>query len=81
MYLCKKIKSKKMSNYVVSINERMTAGKVFLDYLKSLSRTSNYVDIAVYEKEEDSYDPEFVAKIKRSMSSEGRSIKTEDLWK
>ena len=33
------------------------------------------------EKKQNSYDPKFVAKIERSMSSKGKAIKTEDLWK
>jgi len=70
-----------MSNYIVSINERMASGRVFLNYLKSLSETSNYVDIAVYSKIESPYNPEFVDEIKRSMKSKGKSIKLEDLWK
>jgi malate synthase len=34
-----------MSNYVISIDERVTLGKIFLDYVKALSKTSNYVSI------------------------------------
>lgn len=33
------------------------------------------------EKEEKFYNTEFVEKIKRSMNSKGKPIKTEDLWK
>jgi len=35
--------------HVVSINERMTAGKVFLNYLKSLCETSEFVNIVAYK--------------------------------
>ena len=70
-----------MSNYVISINERMSAGKVLLNYLKSLSMTSNYVDIRLPEKEDYPYNKEFVAKIQRSRKSKGEAIKLEDLWK
>jgi hypothetical protein len=35
-----------MSSYLITVNERMTLGKVLLEYLKSLSKTTNYVDIA-----------------------------------
>ena len=68
-------------NYVVSINERMTAGRFLLEYLKSLGKTSNYVDIAVYDEAKSPYNKEFVKEIKRSMKSKGKSIKLEDLWK
>jgi hypothetical protein len=70
-----------MSNYVVSINERMTAGRVFLDYLKSLSKTSNYVDIVVPEKEEYPYNKEFVAELVKSRKAKGVTVKRENLWK
>jgi hypothetical protein len=70
-----------MSNYVVSINERMTAGKVFLDYLRSLSKTSNYVDIIVCEKEEYPYNKEFVEELVKSRKAKGVTVKREDLWK
>ena len=70
-----------MSNYVVSINERMTLGKAFLDYLKILSKTSDYVDIILPENEKSPYNPKFVKEIQRSMESKGKSIKLEDLWK
>ena len=32
-------------------------------------------------EEAPSYDPKFVAKIERSRRSNGKAIKTEDLWK
>jgi len=70
-----------MSNYIVSINERMISGKILLDYLKSLSRTSDYVDIAVAKKEEYPYNSEFVAEIVESRKGQGVTIKREDLWK
>jgi hypothetical protein len=70
-----------MSNYVISINERMTAGRVLLDYLKSLSKTSNYVDIIEPKKEGYPYKPEFVAEIVKSRKGKGVAIKREDLWK
>ena len=70
-----------MSNYIVSINERMTSGKVLLDYLMSLSRTSDYVDVAATKKEKYPYNPEFVAEILESRNGEGVTIKREDLWK
>jgi hypothetical protein len=34
-----------MTNYVLSINEQLITGKVLLNYLKSLSKTSDYVNI------------------------------------
>ena len=34
-----------------------------------------------FEKEDSPYDPEFVKKIQKSRASEGKAIKTKDLWK
>ena len=70
-----------MTSYVVTVNENMMLGKSLMDYLKSLSKTSDYVDIVVYNRVDSPYNPEFVEDIKRSMKSKGKSIKLEDLWK
>ena len=70
-----------MSNYIISINERMSAGKVLLDYLKSLSITSNYVDIILPEKEKYPYNREFVSELVKSRKAKGITVKREDLWK
>ena len=34
-----------------------------------------------FEKKDSPYDPEFVKKIQKSRASEGKEIKTKDLWK
>jgi len=34
-----------MSSYVITVNERMGLGKNLIVFLKSLSKTTNYVDI------------------------------------
>ena len=39
-----------MSSYVITVNERMGLGKNLIEFLKSLSKTSNYVDIAVQKR-------------------------------
>ena len=70
-----------MSNYVVSINERITSGKVFLEFLKSLSSTCNYVDILLPENEEYPYNRKFVKEIVKSRKGKGVRINREDLWK
>jgi len=70
-----------MSSYVITVNESNMVAKRLLDYLKSLSKTSDYMDIAAYKKEKSPYDPKFVSKIQRSMKSKGKAIKLEDLWK
>ena len=73
---CKK--GSDMTSYILTVNESRASGKVLLNYLKSLSKTDDYVYI-MPQKEASPYDPEFVAKIKRSMESEGKAIKLEDL--
>ena len=70
-----------MSSYVITVNERMASGKILLDYLKSLSKTSNYMDIVVAEKEDYPYNPKFVSEIVKSRKRKGITIKREDLWK
>jgi hypothetical protein len=70
-----------MSNYIVSINERMASGRVFLDFLKSLSKTSDYVDIILPKKEEYPYNKKFVSELVKSRKAKGVTIKREDLWK
>ena len=70
-----------MSNYVVSINERVSSGKVFLEFLKSLSKTSDYVDIIMPEKEKYPYNRKFVNELVKSRKSKGITINREDLWK
>jgi hypothetical protein len=35
-----------MSSYVITVNESNMVAKRLLDYLKSLSKTSDYMDIA-----------------------------------
>ena len=69
-----------MTSYVLQVNEKRASGKVLLNYLKSLSKADDYVCI-MPQKEASPYNPEFVAKIQRSMESEGKAIKLEDLWK
>ena len=34
-----------MSSYVITVNERMGLGKNLIEFLKSLSKTTNYLDI------------------------------------
>ena len=66
-----------MSSYVIEVNERKTSGKYLIPFLKSLDSIVHIMP----HKEESPYNPEFVAKIQRSMKSEGKAIKIEDLWK
>ena len=69
-----------MATYSLTINEKTTAGKALLNYLLSLGVIKKVAD-----KDESSYDPEYVAMIKHSQKEarEGKykTIKTEDLWK
>ena len=50
-----------MSSYVITVNERVTLGKVLLDYLKSLSKTSDFLDI-IAQKDSDLTDERFFTK-------------------
>ena len=40
-----KLTINKMSSYIIKINENNLVGKRLIDYLKSLSKTSNYIEI------------------------------------
>jgi len=68
-----------MSNYVLRVNENMILGKSLMDFLKSLSKTSDYVEV-MPQKEEYPYNPEFVSEIVKSRKGKGVTIKREDLW-
>ena len=68
-----------MTTYVLRVNERISLGKILIDYLKSLSEESKYVDII--SENERPYNKEFVKKIDAARKSEGKAIKLEDLWK
>ena len=70
-----------MSNYIVSINERMVSGKVFLEFLKSLSKTTDYVDIILPEKEKYPYNRKFVKELVKSRKEKGITVNREDSWK
>jgi len=39
-----------MSSYVITVNEKMGVGKNLIGFLKSLSKTANYVNIAPQKK-------------------------------
>ena len=39
-----------MSSYIITVNERITLGKSLVEFLKSLSKTTNYVNIVQKEK-------------------------------
>ena len=39
-----------MSSYVITVNERIGLGRNLIGLLKSLSKTTNYVDIATHKR-------------------------------
>jgi 3-hydroxy-3-methylglutaryl CoA synthase len=59
----------------------MTSGKVFLEFLKSLSTTSDYFDFVMPEKEKYPYDRKVVKELVKSRKTKGITINREDLWK
>ena len=67
-------------DFVNLLKESMKSGKgnkqKLIDYLNSLEDTGQKVE----EKEDSSYNPEFIKKIKKSQASKGKVIKIEDLW-
>jgi len=61
-----------MTTLTVTVNTKTSKGKKFIEFIKTL----DYIEI-----EESPYNPEFVKKIQKSRASEGKAIKTKDLWK
>ena len=68
-----------MTSYILRVNERIVSGKTLIDYWKSLSEKSKYVDIV--PENERPYSKEFVKKIDAARKSKGKAIKLDDLWK
>ena len=50
IYVCRNFNSNDMSSYIITVNERMTPGKSLMEFLKSLSKTTNFVDIALQKE-------------------------------
>ncbi len=61
-----------MATITLNYDARNAIARKTIEYILSLG---------VFEKKETPYNKEFVKKIERSMASEGKAIKTEDLWK
>jgi hypothetical protein len=76
-------KNRLMSSYVLKIDERKLSSRRLIDYLKSLSITSQ--DIVFVSQEEKPYSADFVKKIldgeEDLRQGRGRKIEIDELWK
>lgn len=64
-----------MATITLHYDGRSASAKSLLEFLRTLSF------VKVSEDKDPEYDPEFVAKIKRSRKSKGKKIALDDLWK
>ena len=72
----------------ITINERTKAGKTLLELAKLLSISNNGVSIdegiekeLILEEEKSSYNPKFVAMVKKAQKSKKRTIvDPNDVW-
>lgn len=66
-----------MSTFTIKLNERSTAGKALKTILSVFAKEPG-VEIV---EEKSPYNPEFVAKIKKSAASKNRTeVDTNDIW-
>jgi hypothetical protein len=61
-----------MTTITITVNEKSAKGRKFVEFIKTL----DYIKV-----NESPYKPDFVKEIQKSRASNGKVIKTEDLWK
>lgn len=76
-----------MTTITLKINERTKAGKAFLEMTNVLVKESKGIEIIstgsnkTVEKESETYNPEFVAMIKKAQKSKKRTVvDPNDIW-
>ena len=69
-----------MTTITLKINENTKKGKAFLEMARVFFENSKEIEL-IEEIEKSSYNPEFVAKIKKATKEKGRRMENaEDLW-
>lgn len=69
-----------MTTITLKINENTKKGKAFLEMARVFFENSTEI-ILIEEEESSLYNPDFVAKIKKASTEEGREmINAENLW-
>lgn len=60
----------------IKIDERSKQAKALLEYIKTLP----FVEIKDKDEEKSSYNPEFVAKIRRAEKEKSTTVDPNDIW-
>ena len=68
-----------MATVTIKINARTRKTQYLLGLISEIAKNDKNVEII--DDIESPYNPDFVKEILKSRSSEGKVIKTEDLWK
>jgi hypothetical protein len=67
-----------MATITIKIHKSTKKTQALISLVRELSKTDKNIEI---EETGSPYNQEFVKKVQRSLVSEGKAIKTEDLWK
>jgi len=70
-----------MATYTLTINEKTAKGKSLINLIKAMDEVVTIVSEDTIQEQSSPYNSEFVKEIQKSRKSEGKVIKTEDLWK
>ncbi len=70
-----------MATYTLSIDDKTPKGKSLISLIKSMNEVVTILSENDVNEPVSPYNQEFVEKIQKSRNSEGKVIKTEDLWK
>jgi hypothetical protein len=70
-----------MATYTLAINEKTAKGKSLINLIRAMDEVVTIVSEDTIQEKSSPYNPEFVKEIQKSRKSEGKVIKTEDLWK
>ncbi len=70
-----------MTTFKLKINENSEKGRALLAFLKAFHIDKEQNDVELVEEPESSYNPEFVAKIKKAEKEEGIELPpNQDIW-
>ncbi|MFN3640567.1 MAG: DUF2683 family protein [Flavobacterium sp.] len=69
---------KAMTTITIKINEKSKAGKTLKSLIEIFSKDNK--DIEILSDEKSPYNPEFVAKIKKSATEKGIEIDPKNIW-
>lgn len=67
-----------MATITIKIHKSTKKTQALVSLVRELSKRDKNIEI---EETDSPYNQEFIKKVQRSLASEGKAIKTEDLWK